>query len=239
MRKFNLGAATPAKGWSPQFNIFKPNRNSNDKLGKKNTPIMSYFPTLKGEPRMEELRHYFHKDYALMLDARPIVTAWTADTKPITFKWHGRAMEFTPDFHVVEGEDDRYSVRLIRSGTKDSEVRAERHRAVTAAYEAEDEDLVVITAEELAADPHLPAAKSLFLNRVRDWPEELPEALADAWAGRVPTTLGDVHHELGGGKESWLQLLSLAAEGFLILDLDGGLVPETTVFVCRTRGYRL
>lgn len=243
MRLQNVGADTP-RNWNPAFRVpHQPKGGGGGggggggKLGRKNTNVVSYFPTLKGEPRMERLRAYRHKDMAMLLDADFRVTGWTAETSPVVLGTGKRAQEFTPDFRVHEG-DRAYSVRVTLPGAKPSEARRERHAAVNRAYREHDESLVVVTAEELAADPRLEVAKELFRNRRRDYPAELPEVLADAWGPECPTTLGAILQELGGGIERWLQLLCLAAQGFLHVPLDRGLEASTPVLACTDEGYR-
>ena len=198
---------------------------------------MSYFPTVKGTPRMEGLRHYFHKDMALVLDARFTVTAWTADTRPVACEWRERPFDFTPDF-LVDDADGDYAVRLLRHGTMTSERTAERHRAVDRAYRDQGRFLVVMTAEELSTHPSLPAATVLFDKRHRDWPDDLPGDIAEKWGPKCPVFLCEIWDRLGGDQESWLQLLSLAALGYLHLDLDRPLDEETWVYACRPKGYR-
>ena len=198
---------------------------------------MSYFPTVKGTPRMEGLRHYFHKDMALILDARPDVVEWTADTKPIVLGTGHRQTEFTPDFEVEE-EYRTYSIRLLRSGITASETAAERHHAADAEYRERGQSLLVMTAAELTSHPFLPAARTLFQNRGRDWPENLPQAVSDTWTDRCPTTLGRIHEAAGGGQTFWMQLLSLASLGYLELDLDCPLDDDMPVLACRPWGYR-
>ena len=79
---------------------------------------------------------------------------------------------------------------------------------------------------------------TLFLNRGRDWPEELPAALAEAWGDECPTTLGGIHASMGGGEDAWRQLLSLASLGHVLIDMDTGLEAGTRVLACRPQGYR-
>ncbi len=232
-----MGAAPQSGSWSPAFKVRTGQEARTDRTGRRNTSFMSYFPTVKGRPRMEGLRHYFHKDMALMLDARPGVMEWTADTGPITVGEGRRQTEFTPDFEVRE-EHRTYSVRLLRSGTTASEAAVERHRSVDAEYRTRGEFLLVMTAEDLVGHPHLPAARILFQNRGRDWPENLPHAVFDTWTDRCPTTLGRIHEAAGGGQTFWMQLLSLASLGYLELDLDCPLDDDMPVLACRPWGYR-
>lgn len=198
---------------------------------------MSYFPTVKGTPRMEGLRHYFHKDMALILDARPDVVEWTADTAPIVLGEGRRQTEFTPDFDVQE-DHRTYSVRLLRSGTTASEAIAERHHTINAEYRKRGEALLVMTAAALTTHPHLPAALALFRNRGRDWPDDFPQTVAEAWADGCPTTLGRIQESIGGGRTAWTQLLSLASLGYLELDLDCPLDADMPVLACHFQGYR-
>lgn len=237
MRKHSLGAAAHSGSWSPRFKIAAERKPNTGKTGRKNTPFMSWFPTVKGEPRMEGLRHYFHKDMAMILDARPCVVAWTADTAPIRFEGSSGVLEFMPDFRVDE-EDRTYWLRLLPPDTTRSEATAERHGAADDAYRSRGESLTVMTAEEVAAHPQLPTAREVFLNRGRDWPEELPGAVADTWGDDCPTTLGDIHASTGGGREAWLQLLSLVSLGHVLIDMDSGLDADTPVLACRLWGYR-
>jgi hypothetical protein len=237
MRKHCLGAAPKSGSWSPAFKVRTGREAWTDKTGRRNTSFMSYFPTAKGTPRMEGLRHYFHKDMALILDARPNVMEWTANTASIVFGRGRRQTEFTPDFDVQE-EHRTYSVRLLCSGTTRREVADERHDAIDAKYRERGETLVVMTSEELAGHPHLPAALALFRNRGRDWPEHLPQMVADAWADRCPTTLGDIQKTVGVGRTTWFQLLSLASLGHLDLDLDYPLDADMPVLACRSQGHR-
>jgi len=237
MRLHRLGANTPAKNWTPAFTVPRGIAPNRAKVGRKNTSIMSYYPTLKGEPRMEGLHRYFHANMATILDARFEVTAWTAATVPTNCEWRGGLFEFTPDFHVLEGQE-RHSIRLIRKGSARSEIRAERHAAVDRAYREVGERLVVVTEDELAADVRLPAANELFYNRMRDIPRGMPEILVDEFSGTCPTTLGELHAVMGGGDLAWVQLLCLVALGYVHASLDGGLDDRTPVHAVHELGYR-
>jgi hypothetical protein len=237
MRKFCIGNTQASSNWSPKFKASKTRQRRADKLGSAHTPVMSWFPTIKGEPRMEGLRHYFHKGMAMLLDAAPDVTSWTAQTTPIVFELYGKPVEFTPDFIAVENHRTR-AIRLLRAGTTMSEKRQERHSAVAAAYQEAEQRLDVITQEELEADMRLPGARTLFIHRQVDMPDDMPWLLAEAWGPKCPTTLGAIHASLGGDAESWDQLLSLSAMGHLHLDLGAALGTETVVLSCDVQGYR-
>jgi hypothetical protein len=237
MRKHMIGAVQECVSWSPQFRTIKPRRRATNREGRENTPVMSYFPAIKGEPRMERLRHYFHIDMALLLDARPRVVGWEAEAPAIDVTGGATPFSYRPDFRVQE-RDEVYCVRLLRSGTNMTPAQAERHDLVREAYRERDEGFRVITQEELTADSALPAARLLFRERVRDWPEDLPELVVAACGAGCPTTLGVIHAQLGGGREAWHWLLSLAAHGFVEIELDGNILPATVVLSCTTRGYR-
>lgn len=235
MRKQMVGADTP-RNWNPAFSLPRKRKRDGGKLGRKNTNVVSYFPTLKGEPRMEGLRRYHHLDLAMLLDADFRVTGWTAETEPLVLGWGKDTREFTPDFRVQEG-DRAYSVRVLLPGMETHEARRERHAAVDHVYRQRGESLVVVTANDLALDPRVAVAKELFRNRRRDHPAELPEILADAWGPECPTTLGTIHRDLGGGPQRWVQLLCLAAQGFVHVPLDKGLNGDTPVLGCRAEKY--
>lgn len=237
MRMHRIQLARPGGSWSPGFEGTTGRKARADDTGRKNTLFMSYFPTVKGTLRMEGLRHYFHKDMALVLDARFTVTAWTAETRPIACECRRRPFDFTPDF-LVDDIDGNYAVRLLQQGTTTSGRIVERHQAVDRAYRDEGRFLVVMTAEESSTHPYLPAAKALFDNRRHDWPDDLPGAIAEAWEHECPITLRDIRDSMNGDRESWLQLLSLAALGYLHLDLSCPLDEETLVLACHAEGYR-
>ena len=237
MRKLCIGNATASSNWSPKFKMSNSRKRRADKLGSANTPIVSWFPTLKGEPRMEGLRHYFHKSMAMLLDTLPNVTSWTAQTTPIMFEFNGELLEFKPDF-ILTGNHRTRAIRLLRAGTTVSEKRQEHHGAVAAAYREAEQRLDVTTQEELEADVRLPGARALFTNRLLDRPDDMPWQLAEAWGNACPVTLGTIHASLGGDPVSWGHLLSLAALGHLHLDLDAGLSADTPVLACKVEGYR-
>jgi hypothetical protein len=235
MRKHCLGAPPHTGSWSPQF-LKKERVERDDKVGRRNTSFMTYFPTIKGEWRSEGLRHYFHKNYALILDAMSEVECWTGAATSIVVAGQ-KPFEFTPDFFVYEATRS-YAVRLLRGELVPESPTRRKHAAASDAYETRGQSLVIMTAAELAEHLLLPAAKSLFLNRVRDWPSQLPSAIADRWSDACPTTLGALHVSMGGDSASWLQLLSLVAHGFVQVDLHCGLHPQTPVTACRHAGYR-
>ena len=237
MRKLCIGDTEAVSNWSPNFKASKTRARRAGKLGSARTPVVSWFPTLKGEPRMEGLRHYFHKGMAMLLDADPHVTGWTAQTMPIEFRLHGNLLEFTPDFIVTKDLCTR-AIRLLRGGTTASEKREERYGAVAVAYRDAEQRLDVVTQEELEADPRLPVARTLFNHRQVDWPDDVPWRLAEDWNDACPVTLGALHAYLGGDAASWTQLLSLAAMGHLHLDIGEALGADTPVLACHACGYR-
>ena len=238
MRKFAIGNAGTGSSWSPDFKSSKGRNRRPGKIGRANTRMVSWFPTLKGTPRMEGLRHYFHKHMAMLLDANPDVTAWTTQTAPVVFELYGQPVEFTPDFTVVENRRTRV-IRLLRAGTTPSEKREERHSAVAAAYREVEQHLDVVTQEELEGDVCLAAARTLFMHRQVDLPDDLSWRLAEEWGERCPVSLGVLQASLGGDAESWTHLLSLAARGHLRLDFGGTLDGDTLVLACNVGGYRL
>ncbi|WP_158747674.1 hypothetical protein [Acidisphaera sp. L21] len=236
MRKHCIGIAS-ASNWSPKFKTSKACKPRSDKLGSTSPNIKSWFPTVKGAERMEGLRHYFHKHMAMLLDARPDVDSWTAQTTPIKLELYGEPVEFKPDFIIDEGHRKR-AIRLLRSGVTPSERGRERHGAVARAYREADCHFDVITEEELLSDVRLPIARALFVNRLRDWNQEMPGKLADAWSHRCPIALGEIHRSLGGDAVSWNQLLCLAAFGYLRLDINTGLNAGMAVLGFDVLGYR-
>ena len=237
MRSVKLGNAEKATSWSPQFKASRTVARRADKVGRRNTPMMTYYPTVKGEERPEGLRHYFHWGMACILDGRPDVLAWTAATEPLVIEWRGRPLQFTPDFRVAIKEGF-YSIRLIRAGTQMSDIAKERHAAVTAAYRRLDEDLEVVTEEALKADPRASAARELYLHSGTPFREELPEAICEVWAKACPTTLGDIHDSMGADPRAWRELLSLASAGYVHVGLEESLGRRTPVVACNNKGYR-
>jgi hypothetical protein len=172
----------------------------------------------------------------MLLDAMNEVERWTAATTPVRVPGT-KPFEFTPDFVVYESIGS-YAVRLLRAEPTAESRTLKLHASACDFYKSRGQSLVVMTAAQLAEHPLLPAAKSLFIHRVREWPAQLPSELADRWSGECPTTLGAIHASLGGDGNSWLQLISLVAHGFVQIDLGYGIGTQTPVTACRHKGYR-
>src|SRR4051794_40327383 len=107
MRKVALGAAPKRGNWSPKFKARAKRRKEKldvaedaerPETGKKKTQIVSYHPPARGESRMERLRHYFHREMALLLDAWPDVEEWTTETEAVEVPTGDGTFSFTPDF---------------------------------------------------------------------------------------------------------------------------------------------
>jgi hypothetical protein len=236
MRKVNLGADTRGN-WNPRFVAAKAKKPADDREGRGNTTVLSYYPTIKGERRMELLRRYSHVDMAHLLDAWPHVLRWTADTQKVEFETEDGVNKLTPDFEV-DTENGRYVIRLIPPGVKPSPRSLTRHEHARELYGRIDTAFVVHTSEEVAQHPDLPAARELFEHRMREWPEELPGRLSEKWSAKCPLPLGTLHAYLGGSEADWFVVLSLAAHGHLRLGIDGPILPETPVLAIAVEGYR-
>ncbi len=236
MRKHSVGGQLLPGTWSPRFKLAPPKPPPTDERRRKKTLAMSYFPSVKTRG-MVPLRHYFHVDMAYLLDAWPEVVAWTTDAPPLAVARPCGDIAFTPDIIVTE-RDRAYALRLLDRGTKPSKARDERYRAIDAAYRERGGSLVVVTREELEAHPHLQAAKSLFYHHTRNWPADLPFTVVAATGTTSLAILDDLHRLLGGSEVAWADILSLVAHGYIRVDLDAGLQPQTPILALQVEGWR-
>lgn len=206
-----------------------------DKLGQRDTSVVSYFPTRKGEPRMERLRHYAHRALAVLLETDPQVLTWTTEAEPLPLGDGERACEFVPNFWVVERRR-RVAIRVLRADRLRGSRQQERHAAVRDAYDKRGVCFEVRTEEAIAADPRLPAARYLLWHRAWDVPDEVAVRVG-AMAADPPRTLGQLHARLGGAAETWPQVLSMVARGGIEICDTVEVGPGTEVVACRMRGH--
>ncbi len=205
------------------------------KLGQKDTSVVCYLPTIKGEMRMEKLRHYSHRNYAILLDTDPEVVSWTTEGTPISFIFRGRELTFMPNFSIVT-RSERRVVRLVRERYRGKSNRAEHHRLVAAAYRRIGVDILVVTEESVKADYRIENAELLYWHRVWELPESMKVCVAGL-AGNAPATLGDLWELIGGGSEAWPCILALIGRGYVEVAAMGPIDLKTKVTACRMRGF--
>lgn len=235
MRNCFIGIKPPGFKFNPKKLSKTARVPSETKLGQRDTSVVCYFPTIKGGMRMEKLRHYAHRDYAVILDTDPEVVSWTTEGVPIEFAFGGREMTFMPNFSVVTRARKRV-VRLVRGEYLEESRRAERHRSAAAAYRNVGIDILVIAEESVKSDYRLENAELLHWHRVWELPEAL-RVLVAGLAGNPPATLGDLQQLIGGGSDTWPFILSLIGRGYLETAGTGWIGPKTKVTACRMKGY--
>ncbi|MBI5162841.1 MAG: hypothetical protein HY985_02950 [Magnetospirillum sp.] len=233
MRKFTLSPASEDKR-PPRFAITKdPNKKAI--TGQQNTSVMSFFPTIKGDKRMEALRHYFHCDFATLLEADAEVLYWTTEAQMLEFEHEGKQVKFKPNFHIEERRGPR-AVRLVSSHSLARQRQTERHGLIREKYAAQGVAFTVLTDEDVAGDPRLDAAKEIFYYRCWPWPDGLVLDLVSFAATAHPKNLGDLHVWMGGSRNAWAQLIALVAHGVVEIDLNSELSPDTPVISCKVGG---
>jgi len=220
--------------WNPRFAAQKkaPKKEPSVKAA---TPIMSYFPTLKGEPRTERLRHYFHVDMATVLEMDPAVIAWTTETKEYSFSDKRGDITFKPDILASEGDRAR-AIRLLRAAEL-TQSRLAKYARLTPKLAELGITLEIFTDKQLAEDPRVRTAKQIHFHRYRDCREGLTMNVVEVFRRLRCATLGELHDSLGGDSSLWDELLSLVAKGFIIIDHSQGLSRDTAVRTAKLGGY--
>lgn len=234
MRKCLLGAQPLDVGLRPKFAKRPRPEKQAEVSGQQKTSVMSYFPSWKGGRRMEKLRHYSHIHLATVLEVDPEVERWTTDVQPIEYIEDGKPHTYTANFWCLEPGGIRV-IRILREETKPESKGAEQHRRVRAEYGTRGIFYEVVTEDEVATDPRLRAAQHILFHRYWDVPESLALDVA-SMSSNPPATLGALHIRLGGRSETWPQLLSLVAQGFVDVDLGTKLGPEMSVIACKMKG---
>ncbi len=235
MRNCCIGIKPPKFKFNPKKPPGEVREPSGTKLGQRDTSVVCYFPTIKSGMRMEKLRHYAHRDYAVILDTDPEVVSWTTEGVPIEFAFGGREMTFKPNFSIVTRAKNRV-VRLVRGDYLEESRRAERHRSAAAAYRNIGVDILVVTEESVKADYRLENAETLHWHRVWELPEAL-KVLVAGLAGDPPATLGDLQHLIGGGPGTWPFVLSLVGRGYVETAEKGRIGLKTRIAACRMKGF--
>ena len=248
MRKYRLALKEPSSGWHPSFTPPKqvpaavaadlalpagpqpPQRRAAPRAG-----VMAYFPTWKGGRRMERLRHYFHEDMAVLLEADPDVLRWTADAEAVEAEHDdGAVRAFVPSMRA----ETRRGVRLIklrddcrRDGTRRGEgpVRPSPLALPAATFER-------LTRSELASHPRLAASAEILFHRPRDLAPALPLRVASMAALEPFPDLGAVLHRLEG-RAAWEDVLALVARGHVEVDMSFPLGPDMPVVCCKPGGH--
>jgi hypothetical protein len=249
MRKFALGAVPTRGSWTPKFLLTPRKEKTKDKSKegtegqepeererKAPTQVPTYHPPAKGKLRYERLRNYYHGDAAFLLDAWYEVQAWTAATTSIPVTWDLGDFDYLPDFLVQESSHS-YALSITHPLVKETDRRKARLDAIRAACARRSLGFEAMTYEELSGHAELPAAKDLFYYRYWAWPASLPFSAWSAYEHDAPRTLGELARLLGDGA-TWEQLLSLAANGYLVIDISEGLGTGTALLACRTKGWR-
>lgn len=196
---------------------------------------MVYYPTWKGGRRMEPLRHYFHEDMAVLLEADPAVVKWSAQVESLDVEHDdGVVREFRPSMRAeVQGR-----IRLIKlhddSRRGPPEVAGRRRAWPVAARGISFERY---TRSQLAKHPRLRTSQDIIFHRSRDLPRELPLQAASLAAVSLPRTLGELHERLGRSNVVWEDVLSLVAQGYVEVDMGAAVGPGMSVVACHPWGY--
>lgn len=236
MRKLRLCAESPKGSWSPRFSAVKTEIKPVEDTRLRETPVMSWFPTWKGSKRMVGLAHYFHVDMATLAETDPDCSEWNVDRTPVEYIDNDEAGCFVPDFALRT----RVGVRLIRlvHGPEVDTIHGRRRKAESTLPESRDGlTFERYTRAQLHAHPRLPASRDILYHRPRHWPLELPMQVAGMFAMRAFDTLGELHFQLGGSRDTWFDILSLVAQGFVEVDMDQPLGLQMLVRSCFDRGH--
>ncbi len=246
VRKIQIGGNSwqPGVRHSPKASARRRAEADGRDRGRKNTTVVTYFWTMKGEPRHELLRHYSHEPLAAVLESDPRVRTWTAMAAPVYVDVDGECVPFTPDFRA----DERGSVRLYRVLDKDSEGKDRRRKATRDAWYDEVRAslagtgmvLTEVTEEQLKADPYLPYARQFLVHRCWDWPEDLPLRVAVAVNQIERRTMGCLHAQLGRGEQLWYHLIALVSHGYLDVEpeLNAEIGLDTEITAYWAEGFR-
>ena len=184
---------------------------------------------------MVGLAHYFHVDMATLAEMDPDCLEWDADRTPVQYADDDEAGYFVPDFVLRM----RVGVRLIRlvHGPEVDATHGRRRKPEPILPEPRDGlTFERYTRAQLRAHPRLPASRDILYHRPRHWPPELPMRVAGMFAMRAFATLGELHVRLGSSRDTWFDVLSLVAQGFVEVDMDRPLGLEMPVRSCFERG---
>ena len=190
---------------------------------RRGTSVMVYFPTRKGEPRLERLHHYRLRSMAILLEADPDVSAWTAEPDDCS---DATLDSFVPNF-LVTRTTGRSALRVIRRKAL-TEAVLERYQLAARDLDERRIGLELHVEEQVEADPRLPVARDIL--RLRSWTvsDDLLARAAAISMRRTPRSLGAMHEALGGG-DTWDGLLALVGHGHVDVGLPTELGPETAI----------
>ena len=237
MRSRRIGAVPPEGGWCPRFaRRQKTERKQSAEVGQRKTQVMSYFPTRKGQPRMERLRHYWHVGMAAMLEVDPQVRSWTTEVEAVRLIAADEPLQFTPHMWVSAREGYR-ALRLVDGGENARGRWLSRHGFLRDRYLQDGADLLVVTREEVEGHPLLKAANTILYYRRWEVPENYVLRVASI-VDDPPPTLGALHAELDPRQGSWPQILALVGQGLIEIEMSGRLDPEVPVVACLARKVR-
>lgn len=236
MRKHMLGASTPSRDWSPRFARKSPAALLVEKEDKPRTStIMSRFPSKKGPgkkgaDRSVPLRRFSHIPMAELLEADPHIDFWYSNLPS-----DSGATELVEDADfVAHFGDDRIIYRVKRAPSP------ELSDAKSAFMDMASYSRIVLSANDLLADPRLPVARDIL--RVRSMP--VAEDLAEASVGLAsdpdgPKTLGALQEALGASDVSLDLIKAFIGLGYIKVRLADSLDATTPITGVRLKGWRL